>query len=274
MNNDTLLKTLKSNSMTFTIKEIQEMMDEELNKSPEEMDTELVDLCANILNQVYSNSQKTITKRCDNTQENDKETKTASKRIKIGKIVLIAAIFMVITSIAIPVSARYVENEASNKIVQFFSDHFKIDLRSGKKSAINHSNENIDLVNILNDAEFESIILPSDLLVNNYSKDNISIFKDENYLTAEIDFKIDNDISGFISIIEHRTSFTEFSIGQGDIGDQYDSVKQITVNGMDILIFSNDEESYIKYVDNNIEYRIDLNNCSLDDAVKIAESLK
>lgn len=273
MNNDTLLKALKTNSMTFTVKEIQEMMDEELNKSPEEMDTELVDLCADILNDIYSTNEEKATEANKNVQD-ETETKKTSRKIKFSKVLLIAAVFIIITSIAIPVSARYVHNEASDKIVQFFSDHFKIDLRSGNKNAINHSNENIDLIKSLNDAGFESIILPSNLLENNYSKDDISISKDESFLTAEIDFKIDNNISGFISIIKHRNTLTEFAIGQGDIGEQYDSVKQIMLNGMDILIFSDDERSYIQYVDNNIEYSISLDNCNMDSAIEIAESLK
>lgn len=270
MNNDTLLKELKTNSMTFTVREIQEMMDEELNKSPEEMDTELVDLCADVLNNVYfgTNIEK-------NTEINDniKNDKMTSRKIKFSKVLLIAAVF-IITSIAIPVSARYVQNESSDKIVQFFSDHFKIDLRSGNKNAINHSDENIDLIKQLNQAGFENIILPNDLLKYKYSNNDVAIDEDESYLTAEIDFNIDDDINGYIGITKHKTDLTEFAIGQEDIGDQYDSVKQITVNGMDILVFYHGEVSYIKYVDNNVEYSIHLENCSFDSALKIAESLK
>lgn len=274
MNNDTLLKELKRNSMTFTVREIQEMMDEELNKNPEEMDTELVDLCADILNNIYfgTNVEK-VTEINDNI-ENKKENKTTSRKIKFSKILLIAAVFIIITSIAIPVSARYIHNETSDKIVQFFNDHFKIDLRSGNINAINHSDENIELIKQLNQAGFENIILPNDLLKYNYSKNDVAISEDESYLTAEINFKIDNNISGYIGIIRHKTNLTEFAIGQGDIGDQYDSVKQITVNGMDILVFNHGEVSHIEYVDNNIEYSIYLEKCSFDSAIKIAESLK
>ena len=42
----TLLETLKSKSMTLSLEDIQGIMDEELNKNPEEMDAELIDLCA------------------------------------------------------------------------------------------------------------------------------------------------------------------------------------------------------------------------------------
>ncbi len=274
MNNDKLLEILKTNSMTFTVKEIQEMMDEELNKNPEEMDTDLVDLCAEVLNKIYYGNTENAVVENNNAQEKKKETKTTSKRIKLRKIVLIAAIFMIITSIAIPVSAKYIHNEASDKIVQFFNSHFNFDLRSGNKNAIQHSDENIELIKVLKDAGFENIILPSCFLENNYSKEDIEISDEESYLNAEIDFEWQNNIDGYIGITKHKTELTMFIIGHGNIGDQHNLAKQITVNGMDILIFSNDKESYIEYVDNNIEYSISLNNCNFEFAVEIAESLK
>lgn len=271
MNHDTLLEELKRNSMTFTVREIQEMMDQELNKNPEEMDTELIDLCANALNNIYfgTNGEKYT-----EAKNNKKENRTTSKKIKFSKILIIAAAFIIVTSIAIPVSARYIHNEASNKIVQFFNNHFKIDLRNGNQSAKNHSDENIDLIKKLNQVGFENVVLPADLLKNNYSKDDITISEDESYLTSEINFEIDNNVNGYISITKHKTNLTEFSIGQENIGTKYNSVKQITVNGMDVIIFNYSESSYIEYVDNNIEYSVHLNNCSFDSAIKIAESLK
>lgn len=45
----TLLEILKSKSMTLSLEDIQGIMDEELNKNPEEMDAELIDLCADVL---------------------------------------------------------------------------------------------------------------------------------------------------------------------------------------------------------------------------------
>ena len=38
----TLLETLKSKSMTLSLEDIQGIMDEELNKNPEEMDLSLI----------------------------------------------------------------------------------------------------------------------------------------------------------------------------------------------------------------------------------------
>lgn len=272
MDKSTLLDTLKSKSMTLSLEEIQEIMDEELNKNPEEMDAELIDLCADVLDKAYFGTEESTALQ-EETQNNEK-TKTRTKRIKLGKIFLVAAVIVILFSIALPVSAKYVHNEASEKIVQFFSNHFKIDLRGSNQNAINHSDENIDLIKNLEDAGFDEIILPSALLEDNYSKDNINISDDEMLLSAVIDFKIDKNITGYIGITKHKTEKSNDLLGQGDISEQFDSAKQISVNGMDVIIFSSENESFIRYVDNNTEYTIDLGNCDLDTSIEIVKTLE
>lgn len=53
MEKDILLQILKSDPISFTLDEIEDMMDEELNKDFGEMDSELVDICARILEEAY-----------------------------------------------------------------------------------------------------------------------------------------------------------------------------------------------------------------------------
>ncbi len=274
MDNLTLLETLKTKSMTFSLEEIQEIMDEELNKNPEEMDTELIDLCAEVLDKAYFNSAGETATGKNECEENSENVKTGAKRIKFGRIVLIAAIIMIVFSISIPVGAKYVHNEASDKIVQFFSDHFNLNLRDGNQDAVIHSNENIDLIDELENAGFEEIIIPSVFLEKNYSKDDITVTEDEMFLSVEISVKLDNKTNGYVGITKHKTEYTKDILGQGEIGAEYDSAKQIQVNGMDVIIFSSNEQAYIRYVDNNTEYTIALENCDLDLGVEIAKSLE
>lgn len=157
----TLLEILKSKSMTLSLEDIQGIMDEELNKNPEEMDAELIDLCADVLDNAYFGTQDEVITLENNSEKNQDNTKTHAKRIKFSKVFLIAAVFIIIASIAIPVSARYVYNETSDKIVQFFSDHFKMNLREGNQNANYHSNDNVNLISELENAGFDKIILPA-----------------------------------------------------------------------------------------------------------------
>lgn len=278
MNNDTLLETLKSDSMSFTLAEIEEMMDEELNKDPSEMDTDLIDICADIINKAYAKVKEDSVSL---SIQNQKIAENASKenkikRIKFGKILLVAAIIAIICAIAVPVCAKFVHTEASDNIVRFFDNHFNIDLRKGDTDAGEYSDTNNDLVQQIQEAGIDNVILPAVFLSDQYKTEIAFTNDDEFYTEVEIDFQNkDENISGNIVITKHKTDDTLFIMGQGQMVEQYDTVKQITVNGMDVLVFASNSSCYIDYIDNDTEYSISFNDgCTLEQAIKIAESLK
>lgn len=196
------------------------------------------------------------------------------KRVKFTKALLIAAIIVVILSIAVPVSAKYIYTDASDAIVQFFNDHFHIDLRAGNTNAINHSDDNDEIIKYLKEKGFDNVIIPSELLKTEYEK-TIGMFnEDEDFIDIVIFFENkSNDITGDICLTKHKTQITEFVIGQANVADNFDSMKQLSINGLDILVFSDGITSVIEYVDVNTVYDIDLNNCDFETAIRIAETL-
>lgn len=104
MNKNSLLETLNSNKAKLTLEDIRTIMDEELNKDPNEMDTDLVDMCMDILEEASENAQ------ADENAEIIKPSGSGNKRvIKLTRALLIAAIVAVLFSIAIPVSAGYIK---------------------------------------------------------------------------------------------------------------------------------------------------------------------
>lgn len=56
----TLYDMLNVEPFKFTLREIDEMMDEELSKDPDEMDTEFIDICADILNKAYAEEKNAL----------------------------------------------------------------------------------------------------------------------------------------------------------------------------------------------------------------------
>ena len=150
-----------------------------------------------------------------------------------------------------------------------------MDLREGNQNANYHSNDNVNLISELENAGFDKIILPAAFLNDNYSKKDIRITENASSLSADVNFKLDNNITGCIGITKYKSAdIGEMLVGQGEIGKQYDSAKQITINGMDVLIFSSSEQVYICYVDNDIDYSISVLNCDLDKGVEIAKTLE
>lgn len=132
MTDKSIINNLKTKSILFTLDEIREIMDEELEKDPSEMDTELIDLCADILVKAYNDTEETPKKR---------------NRKNFSKMLLVAAIIVVsIIAIAISVSAAFIHNGVSDKIVQVYSDYFHIDLHPGDTIANRYSDNNRDLI--------------------------------------------------------------------------------------------------------------------------------
>lgn len=262
MNKITLLEILKTKPFSFTLREIEEIMDEELRESPENMDTELIDLCVDILDRAYS-------------EENDesKPNKPKIQKIKARKVFLIAAILILVLSLSISASAKFFNIDASEKVVQFINNHFNVNLGNANTDADDYTNNGLELINNLNEKGFENIVLP-DALISEDCSTKTTTFSGENIEQATIEFKSNSaDFNGTIIITNHVNSKDNFTIGQVSVPDSYNQVKQVTPNGIDVLVFSDETISYIYYIDKNIEYHISIS-CNFDSSVKIAETIK
>lgn len=258
MDKITLFDTLKSKSMLLSSKEIQAIMDEELAKDPAEMDTELVDLCVNAL----SNSVQ-----ADSSVSNNK-----GKRVRFNKALLIAAVIIVSICIAFPATAKFVRQDASTDFVQYSKDHFKMNLQ-GKNNTSKNSAQANSLAKILNQNGFDNVMLPKTLLNQNYYEDDIKIDNNGLMLTADFDIEID-DVTGYASVTKYKDDSFKDKIGQLEIEKEYDTVKQIDSNGLNVFVLSSEKRTLIIYMNNNTEYEIHLNNCDAELGEIIAEAIK
>ncbi|MDE5670935.1 MAG: hypothetical protein K2I14_05685 [Eubacterium sp.] len=260
MNSKDIIQFLKSEPLSFTYEEIEQMMDEELSKAPEEMDTDFVDLCANVLNKAISEN---IEKEC-----------IKHKRVKFTKLLVCAVIIVVAMGIAVPISAKYINNDTSDKIVKFYEDHFCVDFSNGTTDSNKHLDEDTELVGKLKDGGFDNIILPSALL-NDYTY-TVNITESESFLSALISFNAsDTDFKISAAISKYRNNkIAPLLNDKINVSFEYDSAKQLTLNGMDVFVFGNKEYSTITYVDKDTFYDFQLINCNFDSAIEIAESIK
>ena len=262
MDKITLLEILKTEQFSFTLREIEEIMDEELSKTPDEMDTELIDICADILDREYSKED------AEPKSRNNKR-----KHIKARKVLLIAAILIMILGLSLSASAKFLNIDASEKVVKFVNSHFNVNLGDENRYDDSYSSNGLELINNLNKQGFDNIILPNALIRGDYSA-KININSNDNIEQAIIEIKSNSaDINGTIIVTMHTSSNNRFAAGQLSMSTSYDQVKQIIVDDMDVLIFDNGTNSIIYYVDNNIEYYITID-CNFDSAVEIAETIK
>ena len=267
MKKDALLDALKSSSMTFTVNEIQEMMDDELNKDPKDMDAEIVDICAQILHKEYYNTEDTISKN------KPKKGHIRSKTVK--RIVFIAAVLLIVFSIGIPVYARYVHNNASDEIVRFFEDHFRFDLRNGLQDANVSNDPPIDIVSELQEIGLTDMILPRALLSEVYSVEQVQDMSEDDFRRIIISFKsMNTDVFGHISIMVFKNAEVQNLFQQGEVGENYDHVEQLQVDGINILVFGDNDDSFIVYANENTKYEIMLDNCDFDAALSIGKTIR
>lgn len=254
-----LKEILEEKEMKFTKGDIICLMDAELEKAPAEMNTNLVDLCVAVLE---SNAVP---------NEAPNKPKPAKRKIKVGKILLVAAIIALLGLIAIPVGASLIPGETSDRIVEFYSDHFKIKLREEVPSVANSDSDNI--VNQLILESLDTLVLPQELLGEKYDK-SVRSQEDDLMTTIYVDFSNASDgVSGSIMITQYKDENIMMANGSGNVPADHKSFKEIEVGGTDVLIFGYEAKTYIKYITENTEYEIMLI-ADFDTAVKIAESIK
>lgn len=253
MENETLKKILKEKSVSFTAEELQLMIDEELEKSEEEMDTDLIDKCLDALDEI--DEANAVVKK---------------KRIKLRKALLIAAIVAIVLSIAIPVCAKYLHINASADVVKQFDDYFDVDLTE-KSSA---DDEIEDITQSLKKAGIEEIVLPMEILNDDYEKYDFYV-DDLNEFTKNISFVSSNGNMNCNTSIFCYLNNENLSLGQFKADNVFEHVSQLDIVDTDVLVFSKNGEndiSYICYISGDYEYNIALN-CDFEEAEKIAETI-
>lgn len=247
MKKETFMAILEEDSMIFTEKELWEMIDEELAKDPSEMDTDLVDLCLDALDGKFDDEEI--------------ERINTRKRLRPGKILLVAAVIVLILGISLPVCAKHLNLNTGEGVIHYIDNHFEVDLGT--------SNKSVDVLSQLENEDINAVI-PNELLKSGYSFENYRIYDRQIYKTYAVDFE-SKDISGTITINNYNEK-CDFTNGKNRADEEYESFKQISKDDKEILVFGDDETSNIYYVVNNIEYIIVINS-DYSTAYNIAETL-
>ena len=236
MNKDILYEILNSEYENLSSAEIEGILNEELDKSPEEMDTDLVELCLDALN---SAGEKKLNKR--------------RLRVRLSRILIAAVIFVLLIGIAIPVCAKYFSVSFSDGVVKFYDDCFSVDL------------SNNDYVQDLDgNLEQDGIVQP-ETKISSYESEECDGITNINF-----EFQC-GEIQGSVIIVDYEKS-NDLISNQGKVNSKCKYVNKIDKGEFSILVFSDDKKSYLYYVYDGDEYTLFFN-CDYETACKIAESL-
>lgn len=241
-------KFLDDKSWDYNKNTIEQMMEKELEKEPEEINMEFVDACMNYLTG-YSNNDAPKEKDKVIVNENNIHK---NKRIRFSRILIAAAIALIVVSVSVTVYAKANNLKMSDVFVNMFSDHATIDYSEKNTTndeattAYNESN----LYKELQEGGIENIVLPSQLYSAKY--EDIEWNNDFTEISANFISQIDNEKFG----VTIETFTEEKWIQNPDIQGEFTNSKKVTVDGIDVYLFEREGNS--KKVNTTISYQIDL----------------
>lgn len=245
MNKKILKEILKTESVSFSYEEIQQILDEELEKSADEMDTQLIDLCIDVLSREKAPEQKEEKKH---------------KKISPKKLLLIAAVICILAILAIPVSAELPVIESQGGIIKVLENYISVNLSGGKKYNLSTELQGYNIPeNLLPARFFESDCMLTD----------VQLVNDNSY---RFDFELtDIDVRGYIGV----TKFTEkFEIGYNysDIYAESEQLQQLTTDGLQIVVYSSvDGVVKIFYQSESFIFDIVICDLTFNEVIKIFE---
>lgn len=255
-----LLEMINSKLTKLTEEEILELIAEELKKDNAQVDMDYIDVCYDLLEIIRNNEM-------NNTAL---VVKTKSK--KPIKVLLIAAVFVVIIVSTFVVSAQVFNFNIPQKIAELINGNAEIDynLENADTTADGYALLNTDLAKKLADYGISPVTFPEEMIKENCKITEIEMVMNEDVLKiVDIDFEY-NTIIGNLYI--QQTSQNTESAGVNTVMD-VKSGQMIKVNGMDVLIFEQKDSCSIRYKDNVTIYDISLD-CDLETAIQFAESIK
>lgn len=245
---------------------LKKVLDEELEKPENEMDTELIEYCLDALEKLEEHGK-----------DSDKSKKKAYFNNKKGmihfkRILVIAAALTVIVSAMFSVSSNYSRERPDDPFLEYYGDYIRVRHDKISKKAKKYRLLDSNLAKELETNGITPVTLPEVFLSDDYILSEIECEDYDYFLTAYISLKNDNlKYRGYIHIEQYSEAMF---VPHYDYRHVEDMVK-ITVNGIDVYIFKQMRALTIAYKDGNTIYGIVLSdNVSIEDATEIAKTIK
>lgn len=246
MNKDTILEMLNSDSECLSLQEVYNILNEELEKSPEEMDTDLIELCMDAIES--ANSEKVNNKRV---------------KMRIRKALIAAVIFVLVIAFTIPVCAKYFNINVPDGIVEFYDGCFNVDISN--KEYVD------DILVELEKNGVENPVLPDIMFKNDSIIYNFKAINDSECKTIIFDSQY-KKIKIHTLIQEYDSSF-DFKEIQNKLESNTEMLDIINKNNVKIIVYSVNNNYYFEFENNNYHYFIELKNCDYETAYEIANSI-
>jgi len=266
-----LLKILNDDSLELTVEELENIIEEELQKDEAEMDPDLIEYCLYYISKAETDGGKE--KKAD-IAGNDKITEPpAADKLKksrfngkLKNLLIIAAtiaLLLVTTGIATVATNKKVKNSA----ITFYENHIQVHFDKQKnESGIPGTEIAAELrKHDISDLKLPAMFLSSDCIYENITENNT-----EDMRIISLSYST-NKLSGRVSIREFKSE--EF-IPSVDFQNttSYSQAEELSVNGLTVFVIEQGDFCSIAYQDNLIQYMMYLNT-DFASAIEIAKTI-
>lgn len=244
---------IDSDFTDLSTEEIKALIQKEVDKGPDKLDTDYIDLCFELLAAKGNAKGKRV------------------KFKKPAKLIIIAAALTVIFISTVTASAQFNFN-IPQSIAKLIDNNAEIDynLENADTTADGYALLDSDFAKQLADYGITPVTLPEEMTKENCKVIQIEdVSVDETWKIISVDFYY-NKQKGWLRVEQMSEEFE--TAGVSTVMD-IKSGQMININGMDILLFEQEGSYKIKYKDNNTTYDISLD-CDSETAIKFAESIK
>ena len=240
-----LVLLFKKDSEKLPAQSVYQIFTDELSKPPEEMDTELIDLCAEVLG--------VEEKAPDIPPE---PSGRGGKKITTKRLVILVAIASALLAVLIPSFASRNRIKAADEVVLIDeTGDFKVDFGKLKTKAKVYSDKSNPVVMALREKGIENPVLPKNLLSDGLTFSLDQPIEEKDYFVVVVRFSFpENQEAGLIRIKCNTVS--DYTPGKIDVNDYFGNVKPENVNGLDALTFFDEKNSITYYVNDNAEYTV------------------
>ena len=266
-----LLKILNDDSLELTVEELENIIEEELQKDDSEMDPDLIEYCLYYISKAETDGGKE--KKADSAGNDKIAEPPAADKLKksrfngkLKKLLIIAAtiaLLLVTTGIATVATNKKVKNSA----ISFYENHIQVHFDKQKdESGIPGTEIAAELgKHDISDLKLPAMFLSSDCIYDNIFEDNIDGLK-----VTSFSYRA-NNLSGKVSI---RKFYSNESVLPIDFNNttSYSKVEELSVNGLTVFVIEQENFCSIAYQDNLTQYMMYLNT-DFAETVEIAKTL-
>lgn len=239
------------------------IIDEEMEKNEEEMDTELIEFCLDKLNKLDSETPDKDEQK-GNGDFHDKHIK-----LNFKKVVAIAAAIAVFLVGTLSASAVIFDVNLSDGIVELYNNYIRINFDKTEDKADAYQLLNTELAKELADNGFNELLLPEAFFSDEYDITKTEYEKGEYINSVNIIFEYKNK-RGSIHIDKYAM---EEIVPDVEFLNVTSNIEELTIGNTTVYCFMQDDYAAITYRDGLSLYFIQIP-LNLDDAIEFAKTIK